>query len=159
MCNPSFLLLFCCILTLMEWTHQELRRFYEQIKRGRWSVTERRNFLKKERIRNKLESSRRTPEQRAHKRDLINRNRRQIRIQAIQHYGGKCVCCGEKNLFFLSFDHIDGGGTQHRKKSPLARNSLGKWLRINNYPSNYQILCHNCNMGTHLNKGICPHKV
>ncbi len=32
------------------------------------------------------------------------------------------------------------------------------WLKANNFPPGFQTLCHNCNIGKHRNKGICPHK-
>ena len=31
------------------------------------------------------------------------------------------------------------------------------WLKNNNFPEGFQVLCFNCNCGKARNKGICPH--
>jgi hypothetical protein len=84
-----------------------------------------------------------------------NSRNRFLRIEAIKHYGGKCACCGETVIEFLQIDHINGGGHKHRKENGNG-NSISGWLRKNNYPSGFRILCSNCNwsMGVH---GYCPH--
>ncbi len=71
------------------------------------------------------------------------------------HYGRQCACCEEKEMKFLSIDHIDGNGTKHRKK--IHRN-INTWLVKNNFPKGFQTLCFNCNWGRYKNNGICPHK-
>ena len=83
---------------------------------------------------------------------------RRIRKEVIEHYGGKCVCCGESHLEFLCLDHINGNGNKHRKEIGAGANVIF-WIRKNNYPIGlFQILCANCNLGKHIN-GICPHKI
>ena len=77
------------------------------------------------------------------------------RESVFNHYGRKCVCCGESNQKFLTIDHINGGGTKHRKK---IHNQIYIWLIKNNYPKGFQTLCFNCNWGKHKNNGVCPHK-
>jgi len=62
----------------------------------------------------------------------------------ISHYGGKCSICGEPNLSFLTIDHINGGGREHRRKIG-GSNTIYRWLVKNNFPSGFQVLCHNCN--------------
>ena len=81
---------------------------------------------------------------------------RQDRFDTINHYGGKCDCCGETNVEFLCFDHINGGGNKHRKEENIR--NLAKWLKRNNYPNRFRILCCNCNfsLGAH---EYCPHQV
>lgn len=74
------------------------------------------------------------------------------------HYGGRCACCGETEPCFLAIDHIDGDGNNHRKKIGKWGSSFFKWLIANDFPEGFQVLCHNCNMGKHLNGGECPHK-
>ena len=76
------------------------------------------------------------------------------RLVAIKKYGGKCACCGETEVKFLSFDHINGGGNKHRK---LIGGKVVRWLKRNNYPKDIQILCHNCNLAKGF-YGECPHK-
>lgn len=80
------------------------------------------------------------------------------RQQVIQHYGGKCVCCGETEFVFLAMDHIEGNGNQHRLAVSGHKNALRmSWFIRNNFPSEFQILCHNCNMAKSI-CGICPHQ-
>jgi len=86
---------------------------------------------------------------------------RQTKIDVINHYGGKCSCCGEKHIEFLCIDHINGNGNKHRKFIEQVMGSEGnfyRWLVRNNYPKKeFQILCYNCNNAKHI-YGKCPHK-
>ena len=83
----------------------------------------------------------------------------------IEHYSnGKncCACCGETQIEFLTIDHINNDGKQHRKNIgiPGGGPRFYRWLIKNNFPDNpqLQILCYNCNLAKgHL--GYCPHKV
>lgn len=72
------------------------------------------------------------------------------------HYGRKCVCCGEKHAEFLSIDHINGGGRKHRDEVGRGR-LFYKWLLDNKYPPDFRILCYNCNISLGI-FGYCPHK-
>ena len=85
----------------------------------------------------------------------LHGQRRQIwrRALALDHYGGECACCGEDRAFFLVIDHIDGGGNKHRKETGMWR--LADWLRKNDWPSGFQVLCHNCNAAKY-KFGECP---
>jgi len=78
------------------------------------------------------------------------------KMKAVNHYGGKCVCCGEDEPKFLAIDHVENNGGEHRKT--LGNQTIYKWLRDNNYPTGFQILCHNCNMAKAFYK-VCPHKI
>jgi hypothetical protein len=84
-----------------------------------------------------------------------NDYRRERRLRVINHYGGKCVCCGETTFEFLCMDHTYGGGTEHRKEVPGK--SIIKWLEENGYPEDFQVLCHNCNQAQAF-YDVCPHK-
>jgi hypothetical protein len=86
------------------------------------------------------------------------------RIDVLEHYSKgvpHCECCGENHLEFLSIDHINNDGAEHRRK--LANNKTGNfgriyyWLRNNGYPDGFQVLCHNCNMAKGF-YGHCPHQ-
>ncbi len=82
---------------------------------------------------------------------------RNLKKEIIKEYGGKCTCCGEDTPEFLSIDHINNNGKEHREKIGSG-NSLYRWLRKLNYPkNNYQLLCFNCNMAKGF-FGICPHQ-
>lgn len=80
------------------------------------------------------------------------------REAVLEHYGEKCVCCGETESCFLAIDHTEGDGNTHRKEIKKYGSGFFKWLVDNNFPEGFQILCHNCNMGKHLNGGVCPHQ-
>lgn len=89
--------------------------------------------------------------------------RSKVKNAVFIHYGGfKCACCGEDRRLFLSIDHIDGGGNSHRKSISGYKNyggtSFYMWIVYNNFPLGFQVLCHNCNQGKHLNGGRCPHE-
>jgi hypothetical protein len=83
-----------------------------------------------------------------------------LKLEIIENYGGKCTCCGEANYFFLTIDHIDNKGAQHRREvGTQAGRQFYKWLKNNGFPKdNFQLLCFNCNSGKQLNGGICPHE-
>jgi len=83
--------------------------------------------------------------------------KRRLKLKIIEEYGGKCVCCGENRFEFLTIDHINGDGKQHRKE--LGANMLYNWLKKNNFPKdNFQLLCMNCNFAKgHFGK--CPHEI
>lgn len=81
------------------------------------------------------------------------------RLEGLRHYSGgdpRCACCGESTLAFLAIDHVNGGGWKQYKE--LGVGGFWSWLRKNNYPEGFQVLCHNCNMGRQINGGTCPHK-
>ncbi len=89
------------------------------------------------------------------------RYRRSEKIAAMRAYSGpqpSCACpgCSESRIEFLSIDHIDGGGTEHRKQIGSGGSKLYSWLRKNDYPSGYRVLCHNCNQ-SYGSFGYCPH--
>jgi predicted RNA-binding Zn-ribbon protein involved in translation (DUF1610 family) len=80
--------------------------------------------------------------------------------QAMDAYGGKCACCGESQVVFLTIDHINNDGAKHRREigKPSGSNFYS-WLNRQYYPEGFQVLCWNCNAGKQLNEGICPHQI
>ncbi len=73
----------------------------------------------------------------------------------------KCVCCGEVDIRFLTIDHINGGGNEHRRSlshKGFSGVNFYAWLKRNKYPKGFQVLCYNCNCGKVRNNNICPHK-
>jgi predicted transcriptional regulator len=87
------------------------------------------------------------------------RRRLKIKLDVINGYGGKCACCGEIRVDFLTIDHINNDGKEDRKKFGRSANKLYRWLIANNFPEGYQILCMNCNFSKYLNKGKCIHQI
>lgn len=81
------------------------------------------------------------------------------RIEVLNHYSNGlicCNCCGERNLEFLTLDHINNDGAKHRKEITKG-NSVIHWVRANNFPEGFQVLCMNCNWAKSKYHG-CPHK-
>ena len=79
---------------------------------------------------------------------------RHLRMEVLLAYGAQCKCCGESRYEFLAFDHVNDDGNEHRKV--VSAHNLPRWLKRNNYPSGFQVLCHNCN-GAKGAYGACPH--
>lgn len=80
-----------------------------------------------------------------------------LKLKALQHYSGSmipsCACCHATELEFLTFDHINGGGSQHRK----TVKDMAWWLNKEGFPPGFRVLCLNCNgaLGFY---GYCPHQ-
>lgn len=89
--------------------------------------------------------------------------KRSLKLEVIAEYGGKCVCCSENQVEFLTIDHINGGGAQHRRKisktpKGASPDTLYRWLKKNGFPKdNFQLLCFNCNCAKS-SSGQCPHQ-
>lgn len=101
----------------------------------------------------------------AYRRENSRKYRSKVRDALFDLYGGRvCNCCGETEDRFLSFDHIHEDGAHQRRligsegASNATLASLYRHLRDAGFPPILQVLCHNCNMGKHLNGGVCPHE-
>lgn len=79
-----------------------------------------------------------------------------LRLKVIEGYGGKCSCCGESHNEFMALDHVNGGGTQERKRTHV--HTLYRKVIKENFPPEYRILCHNCNASLG-HYGYCPHNL
>lgn len=78
------------------------------------------------------------------------RNRSDLRLLALWHYGGQppeCACCGETHIQFLCV-------SDHTKK--LNSHRLYQKLRKDGYPDGYEVLCQNCAHAL-VTYGECPH--
>ena len=86
--------------------------------------------------------------------------RERLRLDALTRYGGAiCACCEEKNILFLTLDHTNNDGAQHRKTIHQVRVDIYAWLHKEKYPPlALRVLCFNCNMGRQRNGGTCPHQ-
>lgn len=95
-----------------------------------------------------------------HRLHLISQSKErseEIKRTVYTHYGSYCRCCGENNIVFLTIDHINGGGTKHRRSVGTGV-AFYSWVVKHNFPDDLQILCYNCNMGKERNNGTCPHE-
>lgn len=90
-----------------------------------------------------------------------NRNKR-IKLAVVSAYGGICTCCGEHRIEFLTIEHINHDGKEHREKIGGAGHRGGFKIYLDilkqGCPNNYTIFCMNCNFATRLGKP-CPHQV
>lgn len=101
-----------------------------------------------------------TSEQRVHHAIKSYERTVRLKLEVFQHYSEgtpKCVCCDEEEIVFLALDHINGDGGKHREEINQRGKGYWDWLRRNNYPDGYRILCNNCNMAIRWGK-ICPHQ-
>lgn len=71
-------------------------------------------------------------------------------------YPPACQCCGDATEEFLTIDHKDRNGAEHRRQDPSAIN-LYEWLKQHNYPEGFRVLCYNCNCSRGA-RGYCPHE-
>jgi hypothetical protein len=92
--------------------------------------------------------------QKHRKRLAINYKRwyEKLKLKVLSHYSHKripeCANCGYKDIRALSIDHINGKGAEHRRSIGITKGGGGwrfyYWLKKNNYPKGYQVLCMNC---------------
>lgn len=83
--------------------------------------------------------------------------RLKYRNQILDHYGRACACCGEVIEDFLTLDHKNNDGAEHRRQIGGISQTYS-WVVRNNFPPEFQILCANCQMGKAKNDGVCPHR-
>ena len=95
----------------------------------------------------------------------VPRNRERyarLRIAALVAYGGeppRCACCGEWRVEFLTLDHSDRRGAEHRRELRAAHLNIWEWCRREGYPADrgLRVLCANCNTATAYRRA-CPHE-
>lgn len=112
------------------------------------------------------------PENKAKAKQQKKRYHQTLKDEVFEAYGGyRCSCCGETTPCMLAIDHVDNDGAEHRKKLGLAKGwakssapglngaTMYHWLKNQGFPSGFQVLCYNCNISKHRNKGVCAHKL
>jgi hypothetical protein len=129
----------------------------EELKLLRREVNDRQNKRRAERLASM------SPEELEAYRDKVNREnterRDKVRDTVYKAYGGYiCECCGETERAFLSIDHVNNDGAEHRRTHRLQTGEqMHRWLIRNGFPDGFQVLCMNCNWGKRNNNGACPH--
>ena len=79
--------------------------------------------------------------------------------EVFEHYSkgnAKCVCCGFDNIVALTIDHIEGRKNAKHRKTDSGR-LLYYWIKRNDYPKDFQVLCVMCNTAKG-SKPKCPHQ-
>lgn len=105
-----------------------------------------------------------SPADRAAHNEKVNQGnterRNAVRDRVYRAFGGyKCSCCGETEPKFLSIDHVDNDGAEHKRKHRLhTGEQLYRWIVRNGFPTGFQVLCMNCQWGKRNNAGVCPHQ-
>lgn len=81
----------------------------------------------------------------------------QTKSKAMLKYGGKCACCGEGRVAFLTIDHINNDGAD-RRREPGYHGGSYFYRKLLTLPidTTLQVLCYNCNCGRR-STGVCPH--
>ena len=98
-----------------------------------------------------------------HYREVARQRYRQTKAEFLEAYGSRCVCCGETESDFLTADHVNNDGAQHRmalkqgKKRAGSGSTFYRWLKQHHWPAIFQILCYNCNCAKGF-FGECPHE-
>ena len=80
-------------------------------------------------------------------REWGTKSRNKLKAEVFSHYcEGEIKCkCGVNNLYLLTIDHINGNGSEHRRKENIKTGyGTYRWLKKNNYPNGFQVLCFNC---------------
>lgn len=96
-------------------------------------------------------------------REYRKKYRQKLKSKFIELYGGKCSCCGDDRVEFLTLDHVEGDGALRRnnngrrKSGQRSRDNLQEYIKANKAydPDTFQILCMNCNCGKQW-YGECP---
>lgn len=127
-------------------------------KQKSWTREKQREYMKQYRIDNwhrlyplqkawKIQNRERTK--------LLNRAERvRLKYLVLSHYSVKeapiCTKCSFSNIDALCLDHINNNGAQQRRDVFNLRTAAGttfyRWLKKNNFPSGFQVLCFNCNI-------------
>lgn len=96
---------------------------------------------------------------------MRRRHTDKLKLECYDAYGGRfCACCGEREMNFLTMDHIENDGADWRREHFGENNGKGgginfyEWAKRNSYPPGFQVLCWNCQNGKRFNGGVCPHQ-
>src|SRR5208337_3450121 len=83
----------------------------------------------------------------------------QLKTETINAYGGKCVCCEETEVKFLTLDHANGDGKNHRAKLGVGAGVqfYAKLKKMSFPPCGLQVMCANCHQAKS-KYGVCPHQ-
>lgn len=93
---------------------------------------------------------------------MLNRNQKsnkKLKKETINAYGGKCKCCGEDQLLFLTIEHSKHDGAAHRKKfGGRGGDRIYRDLKKRGFPKDLgiEVLCWNCQRSSFMRQD-CPH--
>ncbi len=133
------------------------QRIYAANNRDLINTRERRNYrrspLKQQaRIKSRLKWQKANPKKLAKTQRAYHQR---LKAAVIEKYGGRCKCCDEKAIQFLTVDHVHNNGKQERIKLGSGYGIYRKLLRYKRVLKSYTILCFNCNIAKFV-YGHCP---
>lgn len=142
------------------WNHREQRK--AKSRRSYWknvekSRTKQRAHYRKHResILAALTERRKDSKYRAKEHQRKRDYTRRLHAEMVAAYGGKCRCCGETIPEFLTLDHVNGDGKEHRLR---VSKQVYADLKRRGWPKKgYRLLCMNCNWSIGV-RGYCPHQ-
>lgn len=160
---------------------ENAKKKYHRKKEEPGFLEKRRAYNKRPEVKERERKRKHTPKYQTLQRKYVKRpevkKRRSKRVseryviykdEVLQEYSKgvpKCKCCGVKGKEFLAIDHINGRKQMDTEpelrkigySSKLIGYALWLWIRKNNFPKGFQVLCHNCNYAKGV-LGKCPHK-
>lgn len=92
--------------------------------------------------------------------ESARRSHERVKREVVNAYGGKCTCCDEGDIHFLTIEHVTPEASKRHRYPNGRRISGTKLLRIiiaEGFPEDITILCHNCNCSRG-QYGGCPHQ-
>ena len=90
-------------------------------------------------------------------------SRDRLKAEMFAAYGDHCYCCGEDRVSFLSLDHTNRDGAQHRRSLARGRRIASTRqvlldLKKRGWPKEgFRVACMNCNWATRFGD-TCPHE-
>jgi hypothetical protein len=115
-------------------------------------MTKEERIAEKNRHRNRRENF--TTEEIEKERERCREQMLKLKLEVLNHYSNGTMHCvnpdcevpgGAKNLDSLCIDHVNGGGKKHTEQLRKEGVAYYRWLKNNNFPSGFQVLCLNCN--------------
>lgn len=128
-----------------------------RVKNPVWTKEFAKEYSKKYREKHKEKLSAQSKKWRNNNPARVNKNKRKerenLKMEVLGRYSGNKICCaicGFDDTRALQIDHIDNNGAEERREVLGNRLCAGttfyRWVRRQNYPEGYQVLCANCNI-------------
>lgn len=79
-----------------------------------------------------------------------------FKLEFLEAFDFRCSCCGERNPYFLTLDHRNNDGAEHRRRASHVT-IFAEARREKFDKSKWDCLCMNCNFAKG-HYGECPHR-
>ena len=161
-------------------TRPEVKARQNQYEKLRWARPEvkakRREYEARPEVRERRSEYRARPEVKVKGSKTTREKKDIVKREVYLHYSKIhsnsdipcCRCCGlNSHIEFLSLDHIAGKKQMDSERELLTKGYSSKlkihqllpWIKRNNFPTGFQILCLNCNFAKgHSKDNKCPHE-